>query len=80
VDESLVSISDSNIQLVYNLKKTLPLRLEPIEKLAYRNVEVIIMNGYSSDETAKMAKYRRAKVIQVCGEGRGDMDRSTKIL
>ena len=64
MDEPLVSI----IIPTYNSEKTLPLCLESIKKQTYRNIEVFIVDNYSTDRTVEIAKRYGAKIIQVRGE------------
>ena len=64
MDEPLVSI----VIPTYDSEKTLPLCLESIKKQTYRNIEVIVVDNYSTDRTVEIAKRYGAKVIQVRGE------------
>jgi len=52
----------------YNSEKTLPLTLESIRRQTYRNIEVIVVDNYSTNKTVEIAKHYGAKVIQVHGE------------
>lgn len=64
MDKPLVSI----IIPTYNSEKTLFLCLESIKRQIYRNLEVIVVDNFSTDKTVKIAKSYGAKVIQVRGE------------
>ena len=63
-DKPLVSI----VIPTYNSEKTLPLTLESIRRQTYENIEVIVVDNYSTDRTVKIAKSYGAEVIQVRGE------------
>ncbi|MEM3836232.1 glycosyltransferase [Pyrobaculum sp.] len=52
----------------FNSEKTLQLCLESIRKQTYKNIEVIVVDNYSTDSTVSVAKKYDAKVIQVRGE------------
>ncbi|GBF09728.1 glycosyl transferase, family 2 [Aeropyrum pernix] len=58
MDEPLVSI----IIPTYNSEKTLPLCLESIRRQTYRNIEVIIVDNFSTDRTVKIAERYGARV------------------
>ena len=62
--EPLVSIVIPTL----NSEKTLPLTLESIKKQTYKNIEVIVVDSYSRDNTVKIAKKYGARVIQIYGE------------
>ncbi len=64
MDEPLVSI----IIPTYNSEKTLPLCLESIRKQTYKNIEIIVVDNFSTDRTVEITKNYGAKVIQVRGE------------
>jgi len=64
MDELLVSI----IIPTYNSEKTLPICLESIKRQTYKNVEVIVVDNFSTDRTVKIARSYEARVIQVRGE------------
>jgi len=51
----------------YNSEKVLPLCLESIRKQTYKNIEVIIVDSYSSDRTLEIAKTFGAKIITTHG-------------
>jgi len=51
-----------------NSAETLPLCLASIRRQTYRNIEVIVVDSYSTDNTVEIAKRFGAKVIQVAGE------------
>ena len=63
MDEPLVSI----VIPTYNSEKTLPLCLESIKKQTYRNIEMIVVDSYSTDRTVEIAKRYGAKVIKTHG-------------
>ena len=52
----------------FNSEKTLQLCLESIRKQTYKNIDVIVVDNYSTDSTVSVAKKYGAKVIQVRGE------------
>lgn len=58
MDEPLVSI----VIPTYNSEKTLPLALESIRRQTYKNIEVIVVDNYSIDRTAEIAKMYGARV------------------
>jgi len=64
VSKPLVTI----IVPTFNSEKTLQLCLESIRKQTYKNIEVIVVDNYSTDSTVSVAKKYDAKVIQVRGE------------
>ena len=64
MDELLVSI----VIPTYNSEKALPLCIESIKRQTYRNIEVIVVDNFSTDRTVEIAKSYGAKVIQVRGE------------
>ena len=61
--EPLVSIVIPTL----NSEKTLPLTLESIKKQTYKNIEVIVVDSYSQDNTVKIAKKYGAKTLQTRG-------------
>jgi len=63
MDEPLVSI----VIPTCNSGKTLPLCLESIKRQTYRNIEVIVVDSYSTDRTVEIAKRWNAKVILTHG-------------
>ena len=63
MDEPLVSI----IIPTYNSEKTLPLCLKSIKRQTYRNIEVIVVDSYSTDRTVETAKRYGARVIKTRG-------------
>lgn len=62
--EPLVSI----IIPTYNSEKTLPLCLGSIRKQTYKNIEVIVVDNYSTDRTISIARKYGAKILQIRGE------------
>ncbi len=52
MDEPLVSI----VIPTYNSEKTLPLCLGSIKRQTYKNIEVIVVDNYSTDRTVEIAK------------------------
>jgi len=52
----------------YNSEKTIIYTLASLERQTYSNIEVIVVDNYSRDRTAKIAKEMGAKVIQAKGE------------
>ncbi|MET1101604.1 MAG: glycosyltransferase family A protein [Pyrodictiaceae archaeon] len=64
MDKPLVSI----VIPTYNSEKTLPLTLESIRRQTYRRIEVIVVDNYSSDGTAEIARRYGARVVEVHGE------------
>lgn len=63
IDEPLVSI----VIPTYNSEKTLPLCLKSIRKQTYRNIEVIVVDSYSTDRTVDIARRYGAEVILTHG-------------
>ena len=63
MDEPLLSI----VIPTYNSEKTLSLCLESIRKQTYRNIEVIVVDSYSTDKTVEIAKMWNAKLILTHG-------------
>jgi len=63
MDEPLVSI----VVPTYNSEETLSLCLESIKRQTYRNIEVIVVDNFSTDRTVEIAKSYGAKVVQVRG-------------
>jgi glycosyltransferase involved in cell wall biosynthesis len=59
-DKPLVSI----VIPTYNSEKTLAECLESIKNQTYKNVEIIVVDSYSRDETVKIAKSFDIKVLQ----------------
>ena len=51
----------------FNSEKTLPLTLESIKKQTYRNIEVIIVDSYSTDNTIRIAQKYNARIIKTKG-------------
>lgn len=62
-DQPLVSIVIPTL----NSEKTLPLTLESIKKQTYKNIEIIIVDSYSKDNTIKIAKEYGARIVQTRG-------------
>ena len=62
--EPLVSI----IIPTYNSGRTLGLALASIERQTYSNIEVIVVDSFSTDSTVDIARRAGARVIQVRGE------------
>lgn len=58
-EESLVSI----IIPTFNSGKTIELCLKSITEQTYRNIETIIVDNYSSDNTPEIAKHYNVKII-----------------
>jgi len=52
----------------YNSERTLPLCLESIKRQTYKNIEVIVVDNYSTDRTIEIVKRYGARVIQIRGE------------
>ncbi len=52
----------------YNSEKTLPLCLASIKRQTYGNIEVIVVDNFSTDRTVEIARSYGAKVIQVRSE------------
>jgi len=63
VDEPLVSI----VIPTYNSEKTLPLCLESIRRQTYTNIEVIVVDSFSTDRTVEIARRWNARVILTHG-------------
>ena len=63
-ERALVSI----IIPTYNSAKTLPRCLESIKKQSYKNIEIIIVDNFSNDNTVEIAKRYDARVVQVKSE------------
>jgi glycosyltransferase involved in cell wall biosynthesis len=64
VDEPLVSV----IIPTYNSKKTLSKCLSSLKNQSYKNIEIIVVDNFSKDETVEIAKNYGAKVFQVNAE------------
>ncbi|MCR6692942.1 MAG: glycosyltransferase family 2 protein, partial [archaeon YNP-LCB-003-016] len=60
LSEPLVSI----VIPTYNSEKTLAKCLESIENQTYKNIETIVVDSYSKDDTIKIAKSFNVKVMQ----------------
>ena len=52
----------------YNSENTLPLCLKSIKKQTYKNIEIIVVDNYSKDQTVKIAKNYGAIIIRVRSE------------
>ncbi len=52
----------------YNSAKTLRYTLESIDSQTYSNIEVLLIDNYSSDETPQLAKEYNARLILLRGE------------
>jgi len=52
----------------YNSERTLPICLESIKRQTYKNIEVIIVDNYSTDRTLEIARNYGAKIIRAHGE------------
>lgn len=63
MNEPLVSI----VIPTYNSEKTLPICMKSIERQTYRNIEIIVVDSYSTDDTVEIAKNYGAKVIKTHG-------------
>ncbi len=61
--EPLVSIVIPTL----NSEKTLPLTLESIKRQTYKNIEVIVVDSYSQDNTVKIARRYGAKILLTRG-------------
>ncbi len=48
----------------FNSERTLKACLESIKRQSEKNIEIIVVDGFSSDNTLKIARYFRCKVIQ----------------
>lgn len=64
MDEPLVSI----VIPTYNSEKTLPICLESIKRQTYGNIEVIVVDNFSTDRTVEIARSYGARVVQIRGE------------
>jgi len=64
MDEPLVSV----IIPTYNSGKTLDRCLSSIKNQTYKNIEVIVVDNFSKDNTPEICKKHGAKLIQVEGE------------
>ena len=64
MDEALVSI----VIPTHNSEKTLSLCLESIKRQTYRNIEIIIIDSFSTDRTIEIARSYGARITQVRGE------------
>ena len=49
----------------YNSAKTLDVCLKSIKRQSYKNIEIIIVDRFSKDNTIKIAKKYKAKIIQI---------------
>ena len=47
----------------YNSAKTLKETLDSIKRQTYKKIEIIVSDGYSKDESVKIAKKYRARVF-----------------
>ena len=63
-DSSLVSV----VIPTYNSEKTLAKCLESIKNQTYKNIEVIVVDKFSVDQTVENAKKFNAKIIQSSAE------------
>ena len=75
MDEPLVSI----VIPTYNSEKALPLCLESIKRQTYTNIEVIVVDNFSTDRTVEIARGYGARVVQVRGERAKDKNVGLKL-
>lgn len=52
----------------FNSEKTLPLTLKSIKRQTYKNIEVIVVDSYSTDRTVEIAERYGARVLQIRSE------------
>jgi len=62
-EEPLVSI----VIPTYNSEKTLALCIESIKRQTYKNIEVIVVDSFSTDSTVEIARQKNARVVLTHG-------------
>jgi len=75
MSEPLVSI----VIPTRNSEKTLPLSLASIKKQTYKNIEIIVVDNYSSDRTREIAEHFEAKVYLLRSERTRAKNFGTKV-